>query len=230
MQHLDDAGLAAKTDELRKRVADGETVDDVLPEAFAVCREAARRRLGMRHFDVQLIGGMVLHEGTIAEMATGEGKTLVATLPAYLNALTGHGRAHRHGQRLPGQARRPVDGADLPGAGTQRGRHPARGLVHLRSGLRHLRHPDDRAATDRAARGLPLRHHVRHQQRVRLRLPARQHALLARGAGPAPAALRDRRRGGLDPHRRGAHAADHLRARPTRPPISTSGSTGSSPS
>ena len=68
MQHLDDAGLAAKTDELRKRVADGETVDDVLPEAFAVCREAARRRLNMRHFDVQLIGGMVLHEGTIAEM------------------------------------------------------------------------------------------------------------------------------------------------------------------
>jgi preprotein translocase subunit SecA len=91
MQHLDDAGLAAKTDELRKRVANGETVDDVLPEAFAVCREAARRRLNMRHFDVQLIGGMVLHEGTIAEMATGEGKTLVATLPAYLNALPAKG-------------------------------------------------------------------------------------------------------------------------------------------
>jgi preprotein translocase subunit SecA len=91
MQHLDDAGLAAKTDELRKRLADGETVDDVLAEAFAVCREAARRRVGMRHFDVQLIGGMVLHEGKIAEMATGEGKTLVATLPAYLNALTTKG-------------------------------------------------------------------------------------------------------------------------------------------
>src|SRR4029453_6965992 len=86
-----DSGRAPKTDEFRKRVADGETVDDVLPEAFAVCREAARRRLGMRHFDVQLIGGMVLHEGTIAEMATGEGKTLVATLPAYLNALTTKG-------------------------------------------------------------------------------------------------------------------------------------------
>jgi preprotein translocase subunit SecA len=91
MQRLDDAGLAAKTDELRKRVADGEELDDLLPEAFAVCREAARRQLGMRHFDVQLIGGMVLHEGTIAEMATGEGKTLVATLPAYLNALSGKG-------------------------------------------------------------------------------------------------------------------------------------------
>ena len=91
MQQLDDAGLAARTDELRKRVADGEELDDLLPEAFAVCREAACRRLGMRHFDVQLIGGMVLHQGTIAEMATGEGKTLVATLPAYLNALSGKG-------------------------------------------------------------------------------------------------------------------------------------------
>jgi preprotein translocase subunit SecA len=91
MQRLDDGGFAAKTDELRKRVADGEELDDLLPEAFAVCREAARRRVGMRHFDVQLIGGMVLHEGTIAEMATGEGKTLVATLPAYLNALSGKG-------------------------------------------------------------------------------------------------------------------------------------------
>jgi preprotein translocase subunit SecA len=91
MQQLDDAGLAARTDELRKRVADGEELDDLLPEAFAVCREAAHRRLGMRHFDVQLIGGMVLHQGTIAEMATGEGKTLVATLPAYLNALSGKG-------------------------------------------------------------------------------------------------------------------------------------------
>jgi preprotein translocase subunit SecA len=91
IQTLDDGGLAAKTDEFRKRVADGETLDALLPEAFAVCREAARRRVGMRHFDVQLIGGMVLHQGTIAEMATGEGKTLVATLPAYLNALSGKG-------------------------------------------------------------------------------------------------------------------------------------------
>ena len=91
LQALDDAALRGKTDELRKRLADGAPLDDVLPEAFAVCREAARRSLGMRHFDVQLIGGMVLHRGTIAEMATGEGKTLVATLPAYLNALTGKG-------------------------------------------------------------------------------------------------------------------------------------------
>src|SRR6058998_2079091 len=91
VQALGDAELRAKTDEFRKRLEAGESVDALLPEAFAVCREAARRTVGMRHFDVQLIGGVVLHEGKIAEMATGEGKTLVATLPAYLNGLTGCG-------------------------------------------------------------------------------------------------------------------------------------------
>ncbi len=84
-----DTDLLAKTDELRSRVVDGESLDDVLPEAFANCREAATRAVSMRHFDVQLIGGMVLHSGMIAEMKTGEGKTLVATLPVYLNSLTG---------------------------------------------------------------------------------------------------------------------------------------------
>src|SRR5881398_3667007 len=91
VQALGDAELRAKTDELRKRLDAGASVDELLPEAFAVAREAARRTVGMRPFDVQLIGGMVLHDGTIAEMATGEGKTLVATLPAYLNALPGKG-------------------------------------------------------------------------------------------------------------------------------------------
>jgi preprotein translocase subunit SecA len=90
LQALDAATLTGKTDELRRRL-EGADLDQLLPEAFAVCREAARRSLGMRHFDVQLIGGIVLHNGKIAEMATGEGKTLVATLPAYLNALTGRG-------------------------------------------------------------------------------------------------------------------------------------------
>ena len=90
-QALDDAALAARTAEFRERREAGETLDQLLPEAFAVVREAAQRTLGMRHFDVQLIGGMVLHEGRIAEMKTGEGKTLVATLAAYLNALTGNG-------------------------------------------------------------------------------------------------------------------------------------------
>lgn len=88
---LSDAALSAKTDEFRARLAEGETLDDLLPEAFAVVREASKRTLGLRHFDVQLIGGIVLHQGKIAEMRTGEGKTLVATLPLYLNALTGRG-------------------------------------------------------------------------------------------------------------------------------------------
>src|SRR5690348_4962960 len=91
IQPLTDTELRAKTVALRERVAGGQTLDEVLPEAFAVCREAGRRVLNMRHFDVQLIGGMVLHRGRIAEMKTGEGKTLVATLPSYLNALQGKG-------------------------------------------------------------------------------------------------------------------------------------------
>ncbi|KFL35907.1 preprotein translocase subunit SecA [Arenimonas donghaensis] len=91
LEKLDDAALRAKTDEFKARVADGTSLDDLLPEAFAVCREASRRALGLRHYDVQLIGGMVLHSGRIAEMRTGEGKTLVATLPTYLNALSGKG-------------------------------------------------------------------------------------------------------------------------------------------
>ncbi|MBQ1906843.1 MAG: preprotein translocase subunit SecA, partial [Firmicutes bacterium] len=91
MQALSDDELKAKTPEFKERLAAGETLDDLLPEAFAVCREAAYRVLGMKHFRVQLIGGVVLHEGNIAEMKTGEGKTLVATLPVYLNALTGKG-------------------------------------------------------------------------------------------------------------------------------------------
>lgn len=91
MQALSDEALAAKTQEFRDRLGKGERLDDLLPEAFAVCREASRRVLGMRHFDVQLIGGMSLHQGKIAEMRTGEGKTLVGTLPVYLNALSGDG-------------------------------------------------------------------------------------------------------------------------------------------
>jgi preprotein translocase subunit SecA len=87
---LDDKQLAAKTPEFKQRLADGDTLDDILPEVFAVVREAGDRALGLRHFDMQLVGGMALHEGKIAEMRTGEGKTLVATLPAYLNALTGN--------------------------------------------------------------------------------------------------------------------------------------------
>jgi len=87
MEQLSDAELQAKTPEFKDRLAKGTTLDEILPEAFAVCREAAKRVMKMRHFDVQLIGGMVLHQGKIAEMGTGEGKTLMATLPVYLNGL-----------------------------------------------------------------------------------------------------------------------------------------------
>ena len=91
MERLSDEQLGATTQKLKGRLEGGEDLDDLLPEAFALVREAARRTLGQRHYDVQLMGGIVLHEGKIAEMKTGEGKTLVSTLPIYLNALTGRG-------------------------------------------------------------------------------------------------------------------------------------------
>src|ERR671922_1503118 len=91
MELLEDHELREEADELRERARNGESLEDLLYEAFALCREAARRTLGMRHFDVQLIGGMVLHDGAIAEMKTGEGKTLTATLPIVLNSLGGKG-------------------------------------------------------------------------------------------------------------------------------------------
>ena len=91
MKKLSDAELRGKTAEFKTKLDNGATLDDLLVPAFAVCREASRRALKMRHYDVQLIGGMVLHDGSIAEMRTGEGKTLVATLPCYLNALEGKG-------------------------------------------------------------------------------------------------------------------------------------------
>ena len=190
---LTDAELRALTDTFKERYGDGESLDDLLPEAFAVVREAARRTLGQFHYKVQLMGGTALHLGNIAEMKTGEGKTLVATLPAYLNALQRRRRARRHGQRLPGHARRRLDGPGPPLP-------------------RPVGRQDPRPAAARAApRRLRLRHHLRHQQRVRLRLPARQHGLVARRPGAARAQLRDRRRGRLDPDRRGPHPADHQR-------------------
>ena len=91
MEALSDEEIKAKTPEIKQRIEQGESLDKILPEAFAVCREASKRVLGMRHFDTQMIGGIVLHLGKIAEMRTGEGKTLVGTLPVYLNALTGKG-------------------------------------------------------------------------------------------------------------------------------------------
>ncbi len=193
MQALSDEALAHKTVEFRERLDQGETLDDLLIEAYAVVREAAWRVLGQRHFDVQLMGGMALHFGWIAEMKTGEGKTLVSTLPAYLNALDGRGvhmvtvndyLATRDAEWM--------------------------GRVHRWLGLSVGRIAADGRRPRAQAGGLRRRHHLRHQQRVRLRLPARQHDPLARAHGPARPRLRHRRRGRLHPHRRGPDAADHL--------------------
>ena len=216
---LSDGELRGKTADLKARLAaklegvpDDElkaaraaALDELLDEAFAVVREASGAPSGMRPFDVQLIGGMVLHQGKIAEMKTGEGKTLVATLPVYLNALAGRGvhvvtvndyLARRDAEWM---GRSPVPGAD--------GRRASSTCSPTRS-----------ASAQYAAR-----HHLRNQQRVRLRLPARQHEVRAGVHGPARPRLRDRGRGGLDPDRRGAHAADHLRAvRRERPTNTTS--------
>ena len=193
MEALSDEALRAKTAEFRERLADGATLDELLPEAFAVVREAAKRTLGQRHFDVQLVGGMVLHDGKIAEMKTGEGKTLVATLPVYLNALAGKG-------------------VHIVTVNDYLARRDAEWMGQIYQLPRHdRRRHRARAGRRPAARPVRRRHHLRHQQRVRLRLPARQHEVPAGGHGPARLLLRHRRRGGQHPDRRGAHAADHLR-------------------
>ncbi len=193
-QAMSDEQLKAMTPAFKERLANGETLDDLLPEAFAVVREAAKRTLGQRHFDVQIVGGMVLHEGAIAEMKTGEGKTLVATLPVYLNSLTGKGvhvvtvndyLAKRDSEWM---------GQIYKFLGLTVGVHRAR---------------IDRRRTQRS---LCRRRHLRHQQRVRLRLSARQHEIQPEHHGAARAQLRHRRRSGLDPGRRSAYAADHFGA------------------
>ena len=166
---LSDAELRALTDEFKERYADGETLDDLLPEAFAAIREAAKRTLGQRHFDVQLMGGAALHLGNIAEMKTGEGKTLTGVLRRLPERAGRQGRAHRHGQRLPGQARRRVDGPDPPVPRPRGRRDPGR----------------DGAGT--ASQAVRRRHHLRHQQRVRLRLPQGQHGLGARTSASSAA-------------------------------------------
>ena len=174
-QELTDAQLQACTGALRERAAAGASLDALLPEAFAAVREAARRSKQMRHFDVQLIGGIALHEGRIAEMRTGEGKTLVATLAAYLNAITGRGvhivTVNDYLARRDANWMGPIYAAlGLTVGVAQSGQAPP-GETHRLSG----------------------RHHLRHQQRVRLRLPARQHGLLLGGQVSARPALRHRR-------------------------------------
>ena len=190
LSELSDEALAAKTVEFRERLANGETTDALLPEAFAVVREAGKRVLGMRHFDVQMIGGMVLNDGKIAEMRTGEGKTLVATLAVYLNALTGKGvHVVTVNDYL---ARRDAGwmgrlylflGMSTGVINSSGGMGPDSSSYMLdldyqgdTGGFTHLRPVSRRA-------GLRLRHHLWHQQRVRFRLPARQYVFFRRTAG-----------------------------------------------
>ena len=171
------------------------------PEAFATVREASQRVLDKRHFDVQVMGGAALHLGNIAEMKTGEGKTLVATAAVVPERDHRPRRARGHGERLPGQVPVGVDGPGPP---------------LPRHGGRRDPVPDGSGG---AAQGLPRRHHLRHQQRVRLRLPARQHGAQPGGLRAARAPLRHRGRGRLDLDRRGADAADHLRSGRGLPPV-----------
>ena len=152
-----DAELKAMTPALKERLEQGESLDEILPEAFATVREAATRTLGQRHFDVQLVGGMVLHAGHIAEMKTGEGKTLVATLAVYLNALAGEG-VHV------------VTVNDYLAKRDSEWMGQIYNFLGLTVGC--IVHGLSDAATPRS---LCLRRDLRHQQRIRLRLSARQH-------------------------------------------------------
>ena len=190
---LSDAELHAKTAEFKQRLENGEALEDLLFEAFAAVREARKRESGQRLFDVQLMGGIVLHEGDIAEMKTGEGKTFVASAPLYLNALTGENvhlvTVNDYLAKRDAEWNRPV--FDRLGVT----------VAAIENMMPFARAPG----------GLRGRHHVRHELGVRLRLPARQHGRLARRHRAARPHVRDRRRGRLDPDRRGADAADHLR-------------------
>ena len=157
--------LKSQTGILKDRLAAGETLDDILPDAFAVCREASTRVIGIRHYPVQIIGGIVLHQGRIAEMKTGEGKTFVAALPSYLNGLTGKGvhivtvndyLAKRDSELMA--------------------------KVHRYLGLTVGLIAHD---MDNDARRLRMRYHICDQQRAGLRLPARQHVHVQEGQGTA---------------------------------------------
>ena len=190
---LSDEALRAKTAEFKKRVSDGASLDDVLPEAFAVVREAGKRTLGMRHFDVQLLGGIALHNGKIAEMRTGEGKTLVSTLPGYLNALGGKGvHIVTVNDYLASRD------ADWMGR-----IYRFLGMT-VGVNLTQMAHADKQVAY-----GADITYGTNNEFGFDY---LRDNMVFApSGARAARAVVRDRRRGRLDPDRRGAHAADHLR-------------------
>ena len=201
IERLGDDQLAAKTLEFRGRVQQGEDLDDLLPEAFAVVREAARRQLGQRHYDVQMMGGAALHFGWVAEMKTGEGKTLVATLPAYLNALTGRsvhlvtvndylakrdaewmGQIYNFlgmsvGVVIPGFQDSPAEKRAAYDCDIIHGTNNEFGFDYLRDNMCVTIEEQTQWGSRRVTRRAPFR---------------------------------DRRRGRLDPHRRGPHAAHHL--------------------
>ena len=190
MEALSDAALQAKTGEFRTRLDNGEDLDDLLIEAFAVVREAGRRVLGQRHYDVQLVGGAALHFGWIAEMKTGEGKTLVSTLPAYLNGLGGKG-------------------THLITVNEYLARRDAEwmGRLHRWLGLEVGLIVPGENDPDHKRSAVRRRHHLRHQQRVRLRLPARQHGHVARrgrrsAATATPSSTRSTRSSSTRPARR----------------------------
>jgi hypothetical protein len=125
LEKLSDDELRGKTEEFKRRVANGETLDAVLPEAFAVVREGSKRVMKMRHFDVQLLGGMSLHNGKISEMRTGRGQDAHGHAAGLPECVDGQGRARRHRERLPGQPRRAVDGPAVQLPGPDGGREPA---------------------------------------------------------------------------------------------------------
>jgi preprotein translocase subunit SecA len=170
LRNLSDIDLAARTIGFKEQLAQGASLDDIELEAFAVCREGGRRVLNMRHFDVQLIGGMVLHKGKIAEMKTGEGKTLVATLPTYLNALSGKG-------------------VHVVTVNDYLARRDAEWMGRLYNFLGLTTGIIVHDITDQERR----EHHLRHEQRIWLRLSARQHEVSACQLRPTRAQLRHRR-------------------------------------
>ena len=208
---LSDAELRGKTEEFKHRLEKGETLDDLLPEAFAVVREAAKRVLGMRHFDVQLVGGIVLHKGDIAEMKTGEGKTLVATLPAYLNALTGKGVHVVTVNDYLARRDREWMGQVFEFLGMTVGLNE-RGMT-----------PEEKRAAYRADITFGTNNEFGFDY-------LRDNMVPVPGADRAAgASLRHRRRSGQHPDRRSPHAAHHLRAGRTSRPTSTTRPTSWSP-
>ena len=191
---LTDEGIIAKTAEFKERLAKGESLDDLLPEAFANCREAAKRALGLRAFDVQLKGGIFLHQGNIAEMKTGEGKTLVATFPAYLNALTGKG-VHV------------VTVNDYLAKRDAEWMSKVYGALGLTTGVVYPYQPD---AEKRDAYRADITYATNNElgfDYLRDNMKGSD-----RRDGPTGPLLCDRRRGGLYSRGRGADPADHIRA------------------